>query len=246
MIPSAAGCVQLAGDGLAAAAEQVVLQLLRQMAHRGAAANPPSTYSLGKQITEHPVIRAAMAAMAAGKLTLKRSPMSAAVSQLRIEHGGVLTGADPDASGPRLLLESSDGQRQGAVGATTALVEFEGYSTDETESRGWHRGESDTDTDDATEDMLVVSSAAGAPGTGDGALPITASSSATVAVSAASAVSNTPTMAGRLTSLTGALMPADGAPAPAVPVLLPPLSLLTWNIWHAVCACDAVTAPRSP
>ncbi len=168
IVPSAVRGIQLAGDGLAAAAEQAALQLLlEQLAKYN---NEVKSFLLGKDITEHPAIRAAMAAMAAGQLTLQRSPFSAACSQLRSLQSGAFNGAAADAEAPQ-LLGSSNGQRGGAVGAATLSA------------------------------------------------------------------------AGRLANLTGrALVPAGGVPAPAVPLQLPPLSLLTWNIWYAVSALRAGNA----
>ncbi len=162
---SAVDGIQLAGDGLAAAAEQAALQLLLEQLDKY---GEVKSFVLGKDITEDSAIRAAMAAMAVGQLTLQRSPWSAACSQVRSMQSGMFNGAAADADALQ-LLGSSKGQRQGAVGAATLST------------------------------------------------------------------------AGRLASLTGALMPA-----PAVSLQLPPLSILTWNLWYAVSALSAHRAERSP
>ena len=119
---SAVGGIQRAGNGVAAAAKQAWLQLRCHDKYRDQY-NQVKSCLLGKDITEHPAIRAAMAAMAAGQLTLQR---------------------------------------------------------------GWQSGWSDAG------------------------------------------------LANDAQRSAGALVPAHGAPAPAVPLQLPPLSLLTWNVWYAV------------
>ena len=275
VVPSAVGAVQHAAADLTAAAESTALQLLLLHLARQNAAKPPRMFSIGVQVNNHPVIKAAMAAMAAGQLTLQRSPMSTAGALMRLAHAegqGVIqlphavTGLQlqlPDswhstvqglvprlsdahpasrhardarlltavADAPQLLLEGADGQRHGANGTVASQ-----------QAPGWHSGESDTESDYDPEETLADNYAASAVTEGNGTLHITASTSTAVAVSYASAGSNILTTVSsdvRLTSLTGALMPAGEAAVTSVQ--LPPLSLLTWNIWGAVCAfscCD--------
>jgi len=137
---------------------------------------------------------------------------------------------------PQLLLEGADLQRQGANGDLTALVGYGATGTTRQQLTGWHSGESDTDSEYDPEETLAVTGSAVADG--DGTLQLTASAATAVVVSDASAGSNgvaTVSSDIRLTGLTAALVPADGATAPAVTMQLPPVSLLTWNIWGAVC-----------
>jgi len=294
LVPSAVGGVQLAAADLIAAAEQTALRLLLQHLARQNAAKPPRMFTIGVQINNHPTIKAAMAAMAAGQLTPLRSCMSAAGSLLRayadgqgaIELPPAMTGglqlqlpdrwrsavqslvprlsaASPGSrhardarlqaalgDAPQLLLEGAHSQRQGANG--TALAEHADNITARQQLTGWHSGESDTESEYDPEETLAVTGSAVAGG--DGTLQLTASAATAVVVSDASAGSNgvvTVSSDVRLTGLTAALVPADGTTAPAVALQLPPVSLLTWNIWGAVCAfrpvrVDSVHIERGP
>ena len=285
LVPSAVGGVQLAAADLAAAAEQTALQLLLQHLARQNAAKPPSMFTIGVQVTNHPAIKAAMAAMAAGQLTPTRSCMSAAGSMLRAYadgHGAIelppamtglqlqlpdrwrsavqslvprLSAASPGSrhardarlqaalgDAPQLLLEGADAQHQNANGNRTALVGYDGTATTRQQLTGWHSGESDTESEYNPEETLAV--AAGTVADGYGTLQLMASAATAVVVSEASVGSNgvaTVSSDVRLTGLTAALVPADGATAAAVALQLPPVSLLTWNIWGAVCAFRAAS-----
>ena len=311
LVHSAAGAIVSPAAALAAAAEQTALQLLLQHLAQQNSAARPGMPKLGAQLNNNSVIRAAMAAMAAGELTPLQSPMSAAGAhiwqtyaggQASLSHASTglqvqlpdrwqshvralvprlsTTGtegrkarnarlAEAGAGLPQLLLEGADAHRSGANCTELALVTLNRNGNGRPHAAGWRSRGSDTDSDDEERDTLILIESPPAPALGDGSLQqLTASTSALATVGAPADGSSAIVAAGdgslqqltavktstavvavdaaansssitvqadaRLTSLTGALVPAD-----SLQLQPPPVSLLTWNIWGAVCVSQS-------